>query len=411
MNVSVTVYKSALLGSIQAIPSKSDLHRALFCAALTQGTSIITPFYQNNDITATLNVLSLIELTYEISNNSITIHSTSRFKNPQHTIDVFNSATTLRLALPIALLCPFPVLFRLGEQLKTRSLKTYYELFKDNLFLEDSLLRTEPTILPNKLNISTPSSSQFMSGLLLAYAKTQKGVTLNIDTTPSKPYIAMTINTLKAFGITMTQSNYQLTLPPHQAFKPTHYIVEGDYSNAAFFLCAKLFHPKLKILGLPIKTVQGDQQILAILNNIKNSNTIDLLDIPDLGPILILTLSMVEGTHTFYNVSRLIDKETNRLKHMLHYLETFNKPYTLFNNTLVIQGNPHLKGNFTLSSYGDHRLAMTLAIAGTLCEGSITILDAYSVDKSYPTFYKDLASLNGNLKIQRRSVNDEENDL
>jgi 3-phosphoshikimate 1-carboxyvinyltransferase len=236
-------------------------------------------------------------------------------------------------------------------------------------------------------------------------------ITKNIT---SQSYIDMTIEVMKKFGVKVLEKDNTYYISKTQTYQPTEITIEGDYSQAAFFLVAGLIGEAIHVKGIVSDSKQGDKKIIDILTEMGGNLTlthdgilatpsetkgitIDLKDIPDLGPILMILAALSKGKTIFSHVDRLQYKESNRLQTMIHVLNQMGVSTYYEKDTLTIEGVKSLKGHITLSSEDDHRIAMSIAIASIRAENKITLLNADAVKKSYPQFYDVFQSLGGQL--------------
>ncbi|MFW5864751.1 MAG: 3-phosphoshikimate 1-carboxyvinyltransferase, partial [Candidatus Izemoplasmataceae bacterium] len=303
---------NSLKGTVKIIASKSLSHRYLIAASLTSGASEIDNLMVSDDIFATK--AALRQLGAKIDEPLI--------KGPLNlkeaiTIDAYASGSTLRFLIPIAYLFNQFVTFIGRDRLPKRSLKVYETLFKQEGLLYEKLSHDElPLKIKGPLNashfkIKGDVSSQFISGLLFAASCLKNDTSIEIiPPFESKPYVDLTVETLKDFNISITEEPLRYTIKGNQTFKPVRKTIEGDYSQAAFFIVAALIgeHP-LVIKGLNEHSLQGDKAILEIVKamggsfnfnqgdltvypSLTHSTTISLKNIPDLGPILMILAAL-----------------------------------------------------------------------------------------------------------------------
>ncbi len=420
MRYDVEIKPSTLRGSLQAPPSKSMLHRAIFCAALSKGKSVIRNFATSKDIEATLNIAKALGANIKIKGSQLTIEGSQGLTSPSYPIDIHESATTLRLAIPLFFLLGKTTRFTASDSLIKRPLTTYETLFANTITFEQNTITIKHSLQPQKYKLKNPSSSQFISGLLLALPLLENDSTIIVKNPPSKNYISLTIDILKQFNIDITLIKNGYHIPGRQTYKSTDITIDGDYSQAAFFLTAGLLHTSVTLTGLPDNHLHADQKfidiVLASKGNIKkqgnritarksvlSKQVISIDESPDLGPILALLLSYAKGRSKLIEAKRLKFKESNRLETTKAALNAIGADITVKNNTLIIHPISKLLGDKHISSMNDHRIAMTLAIAATTALRPIRIIDAHVVEKSYPSFFEDLKTLGADLKIIKRS--------
>ena len=178
----------------------------------------------------------------------------------------------------------------------------------------------------------------------------------------------------------------------HTLISPGTFAVEGDWSNAAFFLTAAALGSSVTVTGLDNNSRQGDRSILPILESLKNNATISAVDIPDLVPILSIAAAAKDGA-VFTNIQRLRLKESDRVSTVVQMIRALGGQAYADDTTLTVKGTGLVGG--TVDSSNDHRIAMAAAIAATVCKNPVTILTAEAVNKSYPGFWKDFQTLGG----------------
>ena len=263
-------------------------------------------------------------------------------------------------------------------------------------------------------------SSQFFSGLMFALPLLNEDSTILIDgKLESKSYIDLTIEMLEKFGITIHQIKNGYFIEGNQTYKPTNYIVEGDYSQAAFYLVGGVLSELVKVNNLSHDSNQGDRAIIKYLKQMHgkvifmengfitessktNASIIDLADCPDLGPIITLLAALSKGESTIINISRLRLKESDRVESTVSTLKALGANIKSTKNTISVIGKPLLKGGVTVDSYNDHRIAMMVSIAALRSENEIVLTNANAVTKSYPAFFEDYMSLGGKYKVNKK---------
>ncbi|HHT98510.1 MAG TPA: 3-phosphoshikimate 1-carboxyvinyltransferase [Acholeplasma sp.] len=404
-----------LEGSLSVISSKSMSHRYLIAASLANGTSTVGKLLDSDDITATKNALKNFGVRFEMSKVF------GGFLKPsEHAIDCNESGSTLRFLIPFAWLFNKPQTFIGRGKLPKRSLKVYeniaktynYQFDYKNDFLP---LETSGPLKAGDYYISGDTSSQFVTGLLfvLPLLKDDSRIIFT-STLESKDYAIMTIETMKAFGVHVMWDDKIIKIKGNQTYIPKDLNVEGDYSQAAFYIVAGLINGNITLSNLDYNSFQGDKAILNIIRNMgakvtidgeylkitkqkTYGTTIDLKDIPDLGPILMVLASLSKGKTTFINIERLRIKESDRVLAMQDMLTRLGVDIKVYEDKVIIDGKELLEGGVTVDSYLDHRIAMAASIIALRCKNPITLTNAEVVKKSYPTFYEDYQSLGGEI--------------
>jgi 3-phosphoshikimate 1-carboxyvinyltransferase len=279
-------------------------------------------------------------------------------------------------------------------------------------------IKIKGPLQPADITIDGSLSSQFLTGLLMAYARScTKPVTIKVANLKSKPYIDLTLDVMKHFGWDVENNNYE-----EFYFKPTsnskqetiNYVVEGDWSGAAFLLVAGAISGEITINGLDVNSTQADKAILSALkscgakisidNNIITIGPAELkaynfnaTDCPDLFPPLVALASFCKGTTVITGVHRLMHKESNRTLALQSEFKKMGIDIEVKGDDMLITGNKNIKGAI-VHSHHDHRIAMACAIAALCAEGETTIQDAEAINKSYPAFYDHLQKLKAHLQ-------------
>ncbi|MBR3630253.1 MAG: 3-phosphoshikimate 1-carboxyvinyltransferase, partial [Oscillospiraceae bacterium] len=242
--------------------------------------------------------------------------------------------------------------------------------------------------------------SQFITGLLLALPLLD-GDSEIVMTSPlqSKPYADMTIDCMAKFGVTVTETADGYHIPGSQQYRAADLQIEGDYSQAAFFYTANALGSSIRLQNLSEKSVQGDRKIIEILSDMWYNRkeeifTISAEDIPDIVPILAVAASLSPGVTQIIHAERLRIKESDRIETTAAMLRAIGGNVRLLPDGLELHPVTHFTGG-TVDSAGDHRIAMSAAIAATRAAGEVTILGADCVRKSYPDFFRDYRNLGG----------------
>ena len=390
----ITITPRKLCGSIRAIPSKSQAHRLLICAAFADKETVLQCPETNQDIEATVRCLQSLSAKITRTQKEYIVHPLTVVP-AKAVLHCGESGSTLRFMLPIIGALGVDTTFVLEGRLPYRPLSPLWEEMERN---GCTLLRpTETTIhcsgqlRSGYYSIDGSVSSQFATGLLFALAllpgRNSLAVTGKIE---SKPYIEMTQDALLRFGVNIREFTVSATLP---FSSPGNIEVEGDWSNGAFFLAANTMGNNVDINGLDPLSVQGDHAVKDILDKIATSEAIiDAADIPDLVPILSVAAAAKHGA-TFTNIRRLRLKESDRVASICKMLSQLGVAAEATENTLRV--HPAQFHGCIIDSAGDHRIAMSAAIAATCADGPVTILGARCVSKSYPAFWEEYSRLGG----------------
>lgn len=411
----IKIQPSKLEGSIIIPPSKSLSHRAIICATLCNtGESIIDNVILSDDIKASISAMKALGASIkieEIKENKYRL-KISRYKTSINNtiIHCDESGSTLRFLIPIALVLSDINTFTGAGRLIERPLDPYYKIFEEQgiLYSNDNgklPLKTIGRLKSSNFTIEGDTSSQFISGLLMALPLLDGDSKLNIiNKLESKPYVDLTIDMLRKFGIDIINNNYEeFIINGNSEYKATNYQVESDYSQAAFYLGANFLGNNINCLELNEASIQGDKEIISIIEKmsslIENEIRIDVSQIPDLVPIIAVVASCLRDKTTYIeNAKRLRIKESDRLFAISSQLNKIGADIKELEDGLVIKGKASLNGcleNEALNSFNDHRIAMALAIAATKCKNSIVIDNYEVVSKSYPSFWTDYIKLGG----------------
>ena len=419
------IIPSKLKGSVKIPPSKSMAHRAIICAALSDGICRIDNIDYSDDIIATINAMNCLGATIEKYDDYIEVVGIYKNINKikrNRIIDCNESGSTLRFLVPISLLFKGSNKFIGKGNLGKRPLTTYYNIFNNQgikySYEENNLnLVVDGELKPGVFEVEGNISSQFITGLLfsLPLLNGDSKITITKEM-ESKGYIDLTLKAISDFGIEIINNNYsEFIIKGNQKYNARNYRVEGDYSQAAFFLCADGLGNNVVCRDLDLNSLQGDKEIIDILermNVVFNTNEIGLSgevsgelistvidgsQCPDIIPVLSAASALSKGTTEIINAGRLRIKECDRLSAVTSELKKLGAQIIEKEDGLVITGVEKLQGGVEVWSHKDHRIAMTLAIASTMCKKPIIIKDYECVAKSYPSFFEDFKALGGNI--------------
>ena len=416
--MNVIIHPKKLKGDVLIPPSKSLSHRAIIAACLAKGTSVISNISFSKDINATIGAMEALGAKVVKNGNELTITGSS-VKRVGNIIDANESGSTIRFMIPIALVNSEPITFTGKNHLVNRPLDSYFEIFdKQGIKYEHD----KGVYLPLKVNGGLKSglyeirgdiSSQFITGLLYALPLLDGDSKIVITTQlESIGYIDLTLDVLKSFGIEIVNKDYkEFIIKGNQEYKANNYVVEGDYSQTAFFLVGGALGNDINLLGMKDVSLQGDKKIIDDIKSMNGNITfengilkcepsettgavIDFSQSPDLGPALSVLASVSKGTSHFINASRLRIKECDRITCVLEELNKMGANISETPDSMIIHGVDKLHG-CVVDSHNDHRLAMAFAMAATICDSDVKILNAECVSKSYPHFWEDYVKLGG----------------
>jgi 3-phosphoshikimate 1-carboxyvinyltransferase len=395
--MNVKIHKSAPNGRVTAPASKSMAHRMLICAAMADGTSVISGVSDCDDVISTANCLEALGAKITRNGDTLTVVGTDmRNASPSSALDCNESGSTLRFFLPIALLSGKNTLFLGAKSLMKRPMNVYEELCKkkrltynadgDSIAVRGPLCSGEYEVVGNV-------SSQFISGLLFALPLLDGDSRIKIiPPIESRSYIDLTIEALSLFGVEIKWSDdTTLFIKGSQKYKPTDLTVEGDYSGAAFIDAFGTLGSEVTVGGLNPESTQGDKVYGLLFDMLKKGvPTIHIGNCPDLAPILFAVAAAKHGG-VFTGTKRLRIKESDRAAAMAEELSKFGVSVTVYEDKVVVYPISFGAPKTTLSGHNDHRIVMALSVLLTLTGGEIE--GAEAVNKSYPSFFEDLKSL------------------
>ena len=416
--MTVTIPGGVRSGSIRIPASKSQAHRLLICAALGQTDCEIRCDGVSRDIAATADCLAALGASFSITGERILVRPIREIPAGELLLPCGESGSTLRFLLPVAGVLGASVRFRRLGRLAARPLAPFdAELRRHGMTIEsdgDDLL-CSGRLVGGGWRLPGDVSSQYISALLMALPLLEGSSRLTVTSAlQSAPYVAMTERVLHSASVSFSRDALRYTIPGGQRPRlPASVAVEGDWSNAAFFLALGALSPEgVTVTGLDENSAQGDRAVTEILRrfgaelsfapgavsvrrNGLRGITLDAAQIPDLVPPLAALAALAEGESRIENASRLRLKESDRLESTASMLSSLGARIRTEGDCLVISGQSSLSGGET-ESFSDHRIAMAAAVAACGCRGSVAVRGAECVDKSYPRFWDDYFSLGGN---------------
>lgn len=430
----VRVQPSVLSGNIHAPASKSSMQRACAAALVRKGKSIIYNPGVSNDDKAALSIIKEMGCEWTIENGQLiidssnaTIHSPLTIHHlPLTVINCGESGLSIRMFTPIVALSNQSITINGTGSLLTRPMDFFDEILPQlSVDIKSNTgklpLEVKGPLQAKNITIDGSLSSQFLTGLLMAFSASNANATIHVNNLKSKPYVDLTLEVMKQFGLNVpVNNNYQ-----NFEFKQSEisnqqsqieYTVEGDWSGAAFLLVAGAIASSTRIFikGLDVFSTQADKAILQALMDSGCTISIqpelievglpvsglqglkafqfNATDCPDLFPPLAVLASFCNGTTVIEGVSRLAHKESNR---GLTLQEEFGKlgiEIILQDDLMLIKGGTGVKGA-TVHSRHDHRIAMACAVAALNATADVIIEDAEAINKSYPNFYEHIQQL------------------
>ena len=414
--MNLLIQSARLSGTVGAIASKSHAHRLLIAAALSDGETYVDCPDTSEDIEATARCLRAMGcgVIRDAAGYAITpgaLAQTARLRCGE-------SGSTLRFLLPVLCAAGIKAEVYMEGRLPERPLSPLREeLAAHGAILSpdgETPLRVCGRIASGAYRLPGNVSSQFVSGLLFALPLLDGGSTLQLMSPPeSSGYIEMTEQALGCFGIAVRKEANAYVIPGGQRYRsPGRAKAEGDWSNAAFWLCAgAVGRSPVTVAGLDMGSAQGDRAVVDILTAFGaevcahggavtvspgdlRGVEVDARDIPDLVPALAAVAAAARGDTIIRNAGRLRLKESDRLRTTAALVRAFGAPVTETDDGLIVHGGGRLHGA-EVSSKGDHRIAMAAAVLAAACREPATILDAHACAKSYPAFFSDFERLGG----------------
>lgn len=436
------VYPSRLSGEIRIPPSKSIAHRALICAGLAEGQSVISGLQFSQDIEATIRCLQVLGCSVRIiektdgETDGITVEITGiggssktagnrRAENSRRSFDCGESGSTVRFMIPIAATLGIPARYSGHGRLVDRPLSVYEECFRGRLdwrrgekwlpLETDGRLRSGTYRMPGNV------SSQFVSGLMFALPMLTGDSEIILTTElESEPYVELTRGVLADFGIRTDKTEQGYRIPGGQTYRPGQIHIEGDDSQTAFIAAAAALSATpegVLMTGLRRDSRQGDRAFLGILqhmgvpmqweeggirvfraDHLNGGEDIDASQTPDLVPVEAAVFCLAEGTSRIRNAARLRIKESDRLAVTAGQYTRAGATIRETDDGLLVDGQPYGIAGGTADSCGDHRIAMSLAVLAQRTEQGILVTDSGSVQKSWPTFWEDFRKIGGRFE-------------
>lgn len=435
-----TIIPAALSGTIDAIPSKSHAHRLLICSALASGKTELECSSSSNDIDATIRCLQALGMTITKSKYGFTVNnpekgkayveSLKNVKNDISTLLCGESGSTYRFLFPVV--CAVSTAeqnsvsdgnahkfsFSLEGRLPERPMGPLFSVLEEHGIKISgegtSIVSVSGKLTGGTFTVPGNISSQFITGLLLALPLLEEDSIIEMTgKIESRAYIDITLDAIRTFGIKVIEEDNRFMIPGGQSYvSPKEMKVEGDWSNAAFWLCASALSGRsITCNGLNPDSIQGDKKICDVLEafgghiDVKgdsitykpqrlNGITVDASQIPDLVPAIAAVAAGAHGTTQIINAERLRIKESDRLKAIENVLTILGADVQETADGLIIKGEKILRGG-NVDSWNDHRIAMMASIISILSDYPVKIENSQAINKSYPGFFKDFTHLGG----------------
>ena len=417
------IEKSKISGEVNCPANKSYTHRAIFLSALSDGKSIIKKVLHSNDTNATISACRAFGVEVNESDDTVSVENSIGSTVQGSMINAQNSGTTLRIATAIAALSGGNTELTGDDSLKKRPMRPILDSLESLGITTESNDGKPPITIKGKIdgnyvNIKGDISSQFISALLIIAPRLESGLTIEIDgNVVSKPYIDLTITTMKKFGVDVkVVEPYKKYSILHQIYQPTTFIVPSDFSNLALLLSANvLLGDSLKIKISLGDLPQGDEAIVDILeqmgvNVTLDSETIttkspelldggkfDLSNTPDLLPALAILVLKCKTQIEIFNVKHARYKETDRIAIICNELKKIGVIVTEKEDGMILKKGDLING-VELNAHEDHRLFMAFSIVGMLI-GDCTVTDPDSASVSYPDFISDMQNCGARMSV------------
>ena len=410
-----SVSNGRLNGVVAPPCSKSYAQRALAVSLLAKGRSVLRNMDFCNDTLSALRCIEVLGAKVERTDDS-TIVVDGGLAPQSDSLCVGESGLSARLFTPIASLCKTPIVINGEGTLLYRPMDMMiHPLRALGVDVRDGGGRLPIEVCGpmqgGQIDVDGSVSSQFVTGLLLSLPLAEEDTVINVSGAVSKPYLDMTIDTAACFGVAIEHNDYeQFYIAGGQSYTPTEYAVEGDWSAAAMLLVAGAVAGEVTVKNLSMLSKQADVAVCDALVRAgaeltTEGNTVtaahrplrgfefDATNCPDLFPALATLAAAAEGESRIIGTRRLEHKESNRAEAIAAEFRKIGIEVDLSeSNVMKIRGG-EIRGGVEVESYGDHRMAMTLAVAALLCDSQITIHGAECVSKSYPNFFEDLQRL------------------
>ena len=412
-----TVQPGSRTGTVSIPASKSQAHRLLICAALGQTPVTIRCLGISKDIAATIGCLNALGAEIAVSGDLITAKPIEAVPEGLCHLPCGESGSTLRFLLPVAGALGASVVFHMEGRLPQRPLHPLDAVLTAHgmtIRQENDLLYSSGQLCPGEFSLPGNVSSQYISGLLMALPLLDSGSALTVTgELESAAYVTMTEDALRRGGVSLRKAGSTWRISGRQRCRfPAQLSAEGDWSNAAFFLCMGALSPEgVTVHGLDPASSQGDRAVLNILAAMGarisvendavtvrrgelNGVAIDAGPIPDLIPVLSVAAAGAVGDTHIFNAGRLRLKESDRLRTTAQLLTALGGSVEEQPSGLIVHGTGRLTGG-AADACGDHRIAMSAAVAACICKSAVSVSGSECVSKSYPRFWEDLGALKG----------------
>lgn len=398
----VKIKKGIAKGEIYAPPSKSYAHRLLIASALAEGESVIEGVSESVDMKATLECISALGAECTKNADSVSVFGGIKTNIGKREFNCYESGSTLRFMIPLALLTGDECVFYGSERLMSRGLEVYEEIFeKQNINCKKTSdsITLKGQLKSDIFNVRGDISSQFISGLLFALPLLNGDSVINITTNmESSAYVDITLEVLKLFGVEIEKGVNTFYIRGNQKYKRLNTRAEGDWSNSAFLDAFNILGGDVSVLGLNSASSQGDKIYRDYFEKLSfGTPCLDLSNCPDLGPVLFALASVKNGA-TFTGTKRLKIKESDRCETMKEELSKFGVSVEIFENSVIVNSGAKAPVS-VLYGHNDHRIVMALSVILSLFGGEIDGCEA--IRKSYPNFFEDIGKLGIGYEVEQ----------
>lgn len=413
--MNVKIKNAPLCGEVTVPPSKSAAHRALICAALASGTSRVTPYCTSQDIMATVDCLRALGLSVLEDQNGYTVGGGN--PNKTATLNFCESGSTARFLLPVAAALGVNATAVGQGRLPERPMGILTNLLREHgveVSADNLPLTLNGKMTSGEFSLPGNVSSQYISGLMLAAPLMQGATKINLTTAAeSVGYIDMTINALKNQGVNLLATNSGWEIPENSSLKAKDVVIEGDWSQAAFFMSAAAIGSEVRIKGLNFASCQGDMAALDVFAafgadiHIEDNTLIvkkgtlrgievNASNIPDMVPAIAATAAYANGKTIIHSAERLRIKESDRIKTTIAALNAMGVKTEEKPDGMIIYPSGKVMGG-KINGANDHRIVMAFAVAAAFANGESEIYGAEAINKSYPEFFSDFKKLGGSV--------------
>lgn len=411
-----------LSGQVASPASKSEAHRRMVCAGLSDHEVTLTGYMESADMAATQRCLRALGAEVNASGDVLSVRGGAAKPGFMPVLDCGESGSTLRFFVPLAMTVAGGGVFRMHGRLGSRPMDVYRDLFvphgADWRMGAGADGTAELTIYgglePGRYELPGNVSSQFVSGLLFALPLLEGDSTLTVKPpVESAGYIRMTIKAIEESGIRLKETApFTWQIPGFQRYHAPSGALHGDYSQAAVLLCAAALGHDITVTGLAADTIQGDRAVLDHLAalgaavdeqesgiNVRGGDlrgaVLDMRDCPDIAPMLALVCQLAQGESRLTHCGRLRLKECDRMEATVAILNKLGGSARIEGEDIIIQGVERLRGGVTLEDYNDHRMVMLSTIAASVAENPVTVQGVEALNKSWPEFLKLYEALGG----------------